>query len=254
MRPPADLIDNVEIKDPPLEELSKKGSLIKRSCVTSCGCLVFFILIILIIIKLFLGSGPKTSKTIPDYLPSTIPIYDPDAIEKITIIPQKYEKRSIELALFFPNILLAPLFETPLLEKKSSSTSRLDYYSNIIKRIWNEAQYDSKNYGTTILIEWKDVAADSDFMINYYKKELIQSNFDIKTASQNTSTEFAFEKNNIYGIFKIQNPVEKKSGTSYAILKVTVPYNITEITSNGSSTSSTLLIPLHDQKTTSPSL
>ena len=51
-------IDDIEIKEPPLEELSKKHSCFKRTCVSCCSFFIVIIIGSLIVLKFTVG--PKT--------------------------------------------------------------------------------------------------------------------------------------------------------------------------------------------------
>lgn len=251
MRPPADLIDDVEIVEPPLQELTRKGSFFKRTCLTGCGCVVVIIIAIIIGIYLFLGKGPDELKSIPDYFPDTIPLYDKDAIEKITLIPGKYEKRSIELALFFPKIILAPLSDDSLENTTSSAQAILNSQMNSIKKLWSVAATPDEDYTNTVKIEWRDVSADPQFIFSYYKNELTKNNYHVKIEDENPlQPQFSFSYKEISGTFIAYKDAGKKGGTSHAILKVILPLKTTflnENTSTQSSSSPQLLPQTHDE-------
>lgn len=250
MRHPDELLDNVEIVEPPLEELTRKGSFFKQTCLTGCGCIVVLVIACVVGIRIFLGSGPKTHKTIPMEFPTNIPLYDKDAIETITVIPGKYEKRSIELALFFPKIILSPLSSNTSTTRHSLS-DRFETYFDALQHLWQEGSIPPDAYGTTITIEWHSLEAAPEFIAAYYTNELKKRNFTIipKTEDKNNLS-FSFTGPKIItGTFSAEKQPKGISGTAYATLSITVPhYN--GVTANTSST----LIQTHDQTFTSPSL
>jgi len=92
-----DVIKNVKIVEPPLEEFTRKYSTfsaIKRTCLGGCGCFVFLVIAIYIVVKFFLGVGPQTIKIVPENFPKDIPVYDKENIETMTFISGKYKNRN----------------------------------------------------------------------------------------------------------------------------------------------------------------
>jgi len=248
MRLPVDLIDDVEIVEPPLEELSKKPSIIKRTCLTGCGCIVIFIIAIIILIRIFLGNGPQVVKSLPDYFPKSIPVYDQDNIEKITLTPEKYEERSVELALVFPKIILAPLQG-----KNSTSTSKniLENQISAVQKIWQALKRENETYATHIQIEWTNIEAEPTFIFAYYQDHLTKNGYQVNIQENSeTNPQFSFSKNMVTGFFKAQKGIDQKN-TPYAILKITLPYSYTELASTPPNES----LPLNEfHETSTPSL
>ena len=62
MRP--DRIDNVEIVEPPIEELTKRHRSFLGTCLTGAGCLVLAVIIFFIAFRIIAGPGPSKLKTI----------------------------------------------------------------------------------------------------------------------------------------------------------------------------------------------
>ena len=212
-------INNVEIVEPPIGELTKKYSAfsaIKRACLTGCGCLVFFIVGAIIIIRLALGSGPETLKTVPANFPADIPIYDKDSIEQITFISGKYKNRGIEIAALFPKIILSPLLMT--LDKSSQNNIQTDRATSI-KNLWNTISAPVSDHRDTVQIEWRKLNADPFFIIGYYKTELTKESYKIDVESEGENVkQFSFSKGEITGSMYVQGPPGQ--GTEYAVLTV----------------------------------
>ena len=165
-------INNVEIVEPPIGELTKRYSAfsaIKRTCFTWCGCLVLLLIGIIIFLRVALGSGPETLKKIPDNFPNNIPIYDKDNIEQITFVSGKYKNRGIEIAAFFPKIILSPLFLT--LNKNEQSSDDTGKLSSV-KNLWKIISAPVSDHRDTLQIEWRNLDAMPSFITNYYKMEL----------------------------------------------------------------------------------
>ncbi len=212
-------INNVEIVEPPIGELTKKYSAfsaIKRACLTGCGCLVFVIIAVIIIIRLVMGSGPTTLKSVPENFPSDIPVYDPDRIEQITFISGKYKNRGIEIAALFPKIILSPLLVT--LDKGSQNNITADKNTSI-KNLWNTISAPVSDHRDTVQIEWRKLDAEPPYVITYYKTELQKESYKIDVESEGDNVQqFSFSKGEVSGSMYVQGPPGQ--GSDYAVLTV----------------------------------
>ena len=214
-------INNVEIVEPPIGELTRKYSAfstIKRTCLTGCGCLVLLIIGIIIFVRLALGSGPQTLKKVPDNFPNDIPIYDIDNNEQITFVSGKYKNRGIEIAAFFPKIILSPLFLT--LNKNEQNTNDTGRIASV-KNLWNIISAPVSDHRDTVQIEWRSLDAEPSFIINYYKTELQKNDYKIDVESEGKAVrQFSFSKDTITGSIYVQGNEELKPGTDYVVLTV----------------------------------
>lgn len=207
--------DDIEIVDPPLQELSKKPSFFKSGCLGGCGCLAILIVSAVVGWRLLLGSSPTSSTIIPKNFPSSIPLYDPDAIEHVTIIPGKYKGRREAFATTLPKIVMGPFTS-----KNSSSTSEL------FNSLWQKLTSPSTTLDE-ITVEWPSPTINSAFMSHYYKKELQQNGYEISDEiSAQGIEQFSFvNKEGTQGTFSAEPlTVEAKTGT-YVILEVKIPTN-----------------------------
>lgn len=213
-------INNVEIVEPPIGELTKKYSAfssIKRTCLTGCGCLLIVIIGIIIFLRLALGSGPETLKRVPDNFPQDIPVYDQDNTERITFISGKYKNRGIEIAAFIPKVILSPLFLT--LNKNNETANDSDKLASV-KNLWQIISSPVSDHRDTVQIEWKNLDADPIFITNYYKNELYKNDYKIDVESEGKGIrQFSFSKQDITGSIYIQAD-EERSGTDYMVLTV----------------------------------
>lgn len=209
-------LDNIEIIEPPLNELTKKHSY-KRTCITGCGCLVIIIILAIIGLRLYIGPGPTTIKTLPSNFPSDIPIYDRDAIEEITFISGKYKNRGIEIAAFFPKVILSPL----LIKMNQNNTTT----DNSWKGIWQIITTPVGDHRDTIQINWQNLDAEPNFIISYYQKELTKKNFKIEIESEGKNIrQFSFSREDgISGSLYVQGNENTKIGTSFSILTINLP-------------------------------
>ncbi len=214
-------INNVEIVEPPIGELTKKYSAfsaIKRACLTGCGCLVIVIIGVIIFLRLALGSGPEVLKKVPDNFPVDIPVYDQNNVERITFVSGKYKNRGIEIAAFFPKIILSPLFLT--LNKSDQNTNDTGKLSSVTN-LWKIISAPVSDHRDTVQIEWKNMDTDPAFMINYYKTELKKKDYKIDVESEGKNVrQFSFSKDGITGSLYAQSEEEIRPGTDYAVLTV----------------------------------
>ncbi|HSR88888.1 MAG TPA: hypothetical protein VLK22_00620 [Candidatus Udaeobacter sp.] len=222
-------INDVEIVEPPLGEMTRKYSTfsnIKRTCFAGCGCLIVVIIGIIIFLRVALGNGPQTLKQLPDNFPSAIPIYDNDNIDKITFVSGKYKNRGIEIAAFFPKIILSPLLLT--MNKNAQSANDTDRLTSV-KNLWKIISEPVSDHRDTVQIEWKNLSASPSFIINYYKTELSKNNYKIDVESEgNGVKQFSFSQDSMTGSIYAEGNEEVKSGTDYLVL--TINLNATSTT------------------------
>lgn len=218
-------LENIEIVEPPIEELTKKYSTfstVKRTCLAGCGCLFIVFVALVIFLKLAMGTGPQTLKQVPSEFPADIPIYDKDNIEQITFVSGKYKNRGIEIAAFFPKIILSPLFLS--LDKNQIAPSSTDKgVVSSVKNLWKIIKTPVSDHRDTVQIEWKNLDAEPTFVINYYKKELQKKGFKIDVESEGRDfKQFTFSRGDLTGSLYVQGDEELKPGTDYATLTVNI--------------------------------
>lgn len=206
-------LDNIEIVEPPIEELTKKRSW-KGACFTSCALLLFLLIGAGVGIKFYVGPGPKTLRSVPANFPSDILVYDKNNIESITYISARYKERGLGIATILPKLVLAPVFYNSNSENGPS-----------LKNIWSAVSTQSSDHKDSVQIEWKNVDADPDFIISYYKKELRKKNFKVEVQSQGQNVQqFSFSREDgINGSVYASTNSDQKSSTAHLILTVNIP-------------------------------
>lgn len=210
-------IENIEIKDPPIEELKKKTSCLKSSCLTGCGFIVIFIIGSLILLKYSTGSKPKEIKTVPENFPKSIPVYDKDSVEKINFISGAEISKVQEMASFIPKLLLSPIL---MLWDKKSNDSEPTFTWDKFKKIIKEQNSDHRD---TVEINWKDLPAEPRFIEKYYQNELEKNKYEISIINNKENNfEFTFKKDKVGGVFYLTDNGDKK-GTDNFSLTVKIP-------------------------------
>lgn len=219
-----DTIRDVEIVEPPIQELSKKRGSFAKSCLTGCGGLLLFIALVIVGAKLYIGPGPKELRAVPESFPSDVDIYDGYNVDKVILISGRYKSRGLKIASFFPKIILSPLLvsmtnnETAG-QQTASGTAKLG--AREILRILSMPVGDERD---TVQIEWRDIPVEPIFMTAYYQSKLAEKKFQIDSQSEGDDYEqFTFSRSDgIDGTVYAKRGADKKS-ISYAFLLVNYP-------------------------------
>ncbi len=189
-------IDKIEIKEPPIEELSKKRSCFFRFITTGCGCFVLAFLVSLLILRFSIGPQSKELRDIPAEFKNMVTIYDFDGVEKITYTPGKERGRLIEGAGYIPKLIIAPFIiildkeykYIPLPEEKQKKAGFWEKFFAFVK----EPITDHRD---VYVLEWKQLSADQEFIEEYYRKGLEKLDFTIDTETKDkTHSQFFFSK------------------------------------------------------------
>jgi hypothetical protein len=210
--------NTVTIQEPPLQELNKKRSCLKRTCFTGCGCIVIFLIASLLLLKFATGPKTKKLKEIPPTILEHILPYDTDSIDTIQIISGRDRNKGIEMIAYIPKIILAPIFiaiedNTPVDSKEKTAWSK---FSTFVQAPLTD-QRDS------VMIEWSMLIAEPSFVYDYYSGELTKKGFTIENEQATNNIKQLYFKNKIIdGSLRIQdNP--KKPGTDYVLLTFFTP-------------------------------
>jgi hypothetical protein len=199
----------VEIKEPPIQELNKKRSCLKRSCATGCGCIVIFFLAALGLIWFATHPPASSAKKVPSNFPVSIPIYDPDAITSIKIISGAEHNRWIAWAGYLPKFVVTPILFG--LDRVSGNVSAVG------RTILAVDRRDS------IRIEWEHLSAQPKFIDNYYQSVLKKAGYLMSAGTEiNANRRFEFSTGTIDGVLIIRDNPERE-GTDSVVMTVSVP-------------------------------
>ncbi len=219
-------IENIEIQEPPLREINKKKSCVRRSCTTGCGCIVLFLIGLLIALKFFLVSSPKNLKEIPKSFPNDIPIYDEDRVSHISFVSGKQKGRVIEMSAYIPKLLLSPFRVILNKDINGDATSDITQgnLSNVgIDDVVNFIHNPTIDQRDIVQIEWDDLLAEPLFIQKYYETQLKKKGYKIKNEKNSSSAyELSFEGRGVDGSVFIKDDVSE-DGTDYLSLTVSTP-------------------------------
>lgn len=217
-------IDKIEIQEPPIQEFKKQRSCLKRTCFTSCGCLLFFLIGSLLILKFTTGPRIKELKSTPDNFPKDIVIYDQDNISKITLISGEDRGRALETIAYGPKLVLSPIFliiEKKFPARKENKDGRIEE-KNTWQNFMTLLKEPVADHRDKVQIEWTELPAEPRFIYNYYKDELTKVGFVVnETADKDNIRQFIFSLDNTEGVLYITDEAQK-SGTDFVSLTVNI--------------------------------
>lgn len=192
--------DDIQIQSPPIQELEKKTSWLKRSCLALSGCFILFCLGIAGILFYLRLPKTKEAQSIPTNFPDSIPVYDSKNIDTITVEPAR------------------PL--SPFFSKITNTIGRKIHY--IPKELQNRSN-------EIIKIQWNDLSAKPSFVIEYYTKALTKKHFWIeqKSFDGGRNQVIQFTTTTFSGTLTIQDKPES-NGTDSTELEITLPVQVEE--------------------------
>lgn len=232
-------LEQISIVEPPLRELKKHHSFLGNSCFGGCGFMVIIIVFSIISIKLFLGPGPVETTKIPSIFPtSSIPIYDEEHLERVTIIPGRYTTRGIHLSALLPELLFNRVY------RATADLNSLPPLSpsppQVLKALWEDLFTPAQSYTITTRFEWHDLEADPTFIRSFYEQTLEKRGFKIthkKISLASQSFNFTEARSFIDGSLLVEKTTRPKStGTARVVLIVRIPEKITYLPEEASST------------------
>lgn len=221
-------IDDIEIKEPPMEELSKKHSCFRRTCLSCCSFIFIIIIVSLIILKFTTGPVVTQLRKLPETFTKAIPVYDKENIDAITVTSGQERSQTVEKIAYIPKLIIVPLLIKFDQQNFYINKYRPNINGQLIKteKFWDKVILLMKepvgDHRDEIKIEWRDLSAEPKFIEKYYKAELTKRQFTIETMSESSNiTQFSFTKDDIDGAIFIQND-PKTPDTDYVILSANV--------------------------------
>lgn len=221
-------IDDIEIKEPPMEELSKKHSCFRRTCLSCCSFIFVIIIASLALLKFTTGPRVTELKKLPDNFAKIVPLYDKENIETITLTAGAERGQTMEKIAYLPKLIIVPLLLK--LDKQNYYISQ--FRPNIGEQLLKTEKFRDKvlllmkepvgDHRDALKIEWRKLTADAEFIERYYRAELERKKFKIETVSASANiTQFSFGVGDIDGAVYIEDDPATPN-TDLVILNVNV--------------------------------
>lgn len=221
--------EDITIQEPPIEELTRQYSCLRKSCFSCLSFLLVLVGISLILLKVVLGQQTQELTKVPAALSQIVPIYDPDSIEKIVQTAGSERNRGVRAAAFLPKLVASPFIATfdkkNVLIQKAYKTTTIP---NVDTLTWKQKfvlifQAPIGDNRDELTIKWHEIVADQKFLIEYYRTELAKRDFTIISESRtNHIAQFAFTKNTLTGTIFIENdPATPETD----VMRMTIQYD-----------------------------
>ncbi|MDD2757767.1 MAG: hypothetical protein PHD72_00115 [Patescibacteria group bacterium] len=226
MRIREDAIKDVEIVEPPIQELTRKNRWVGKACMSGCGCLFLFIALIIVGVRLFVGQGPKEIRVLPENFPKEIPVYNEYNIDRITYTSGHYKARAMAIAAFFPKIILSPIFINTAETNPQAPSTPTSQRVNIGRELWRIITKPVGDDRDTVQIEWRRVPSDTKSLILYYQNKLNEAGFTLDTEEEGDNyKQFTFSRADGIGgtVSAQQTSPNKEKIIDYAFLIVNYP-------------------------------
>lgn len=207
-------IDEIEIKDPPLEELTGRGNCLRKSCGTCSGLILT--LLIGSFLALYFTAPPqgKTIKKIPTEY-QTVPLYDTENLETITLTEARERSKRIEQVVFVPKLILSPFLIQAdqhhwiLHHVRPEAAAAIEAKQNFWDKLMVLLREPVSEQRDLLQLEWRDLNADPAYVAEYYTKSLERAGFSLgKTVTSPETRQFTFTKPGLDGVVYIANEKE----------------------------------------------
>lgn len=188
--------DFVAIQAPPLQEIRKKRSCLRRGCFSGCGCFFIVFILSLVFVNIITHPRPKKLDAVPAHIADIIPIYDKDTIQHISFLSRTQQGRIVETAAIIPKIILSPIL-LPL--EKYTNLDRQERQLTI-QNVFSFVQEPVSDYQDMVTIVWKDLPAEPNFIYEYYHTELLQRNMRVvRLVETRSKKELSFQTDTVKG-------------------------------------------------------
>lgn len=191
--------DSVEIRHPPMRELERKGSCVKRACAGGCLFFVFGALGAIALLKYLGTPRPKEIRALPADIARRLPLYDIKNVERITYTSGENRRWVIERIALAPKLLLSPILLARESGLSPTSTITWDAFVALMKRPITKTI-------DTYELAWTDLSAQPKFLSDYYQREFIRMGWQVSNISMsNMVWQFSVATSSLTGSVFIQD-------------------------------------------------
>jgi len=208
-------VDEIQIQGPPIDEIRKRSSCLKRSCGTLLGIIIVLLMVFSLLIHLVVSPNTKKLSTIPTDFPAGIPLYDNENIDAITYISGKERGQAIELLAFVPKAILSPLILAIESADEAAGADTETLWESFI-RILGTPLADHRQ---VVTIEWSELQAAPAFIQSYYRSALTNAGYEETSEQHPNRVRFVDEYGTTVTV-DVHDNGNAQDGTDYAILKI----------------------------------
>lgn len=204
-------IDEVEIKDPPLEELTGRGNCLRKSCGTCSGLILT--LLVGSFLTLYFTAPPqgKSLKAVPTEY-AGIPLYDAANLETITLTEARERSKRVEQIVFIPKLVLSPLLIQAdrnhwiLRQIRPETAETIEAKQGFWDKLMVLLREPVSEQRDLLSLEWHNLDADPAYINEFYAKSLERAGFSLgKSVISPDSRQFTFAKPGFDGVVHVKN-------------------------------------------------
>lgn len=209
--------EHVVIQEPPVQQLNKRRSCLRRTCATGFGCLFIFVVTSVLVLQFLSSPREKEVKDLPTTVATIVPIYESDAVEHIRFVPGSEKSKGLRTVAYIPKLVVAPI--AAALDANTTLTSSPTSYWSRMKTFIDTPITDTRD---TYIIQWKELAADEEFVFDFYRRNFVSKGFTLK-GLKNTFREksFTFTKGSIVGSISVRD-AQTGGGTDEVVLSISL--------------------------------
>lgn len=204
-------IDEIEIKDPPLEELTGRGGCLRKSCGTCSGLILT--LLIGSFLTLYFTAPPqgKSLKQVPvEY--KDVPLYDTENLETVTLTEARERGKRVEQIAFIPKLILSPLLieadrqHWVLRHIRPEAATAIEQKKSFWDKLMVLLREPVSEQRDLLNLEWHNLSADPGFIAEFYTKALERGGYTLgKMVTSPETRQFTFAKPGLDGVVIIAN-------------------------------------------------
>lgn len=204
-------IDEVEIKDPPLEELTGRGNCLRKSCGTCSGLILTLLMGSFLTLYFTAPPQGKVLKAVPaDY--AGVPLYDAANIETVTLTEARERSKRVEQVVFIPKLVLSPLLiqadrnHWVLRQIRPEVAEAIEVKQSFWDKLMVLLREPVSEQRDLLDLEWHNLDADPAYITEFYAKSLERAGFVLsKPVTSPESRQFTFAKPGLDGVVHIEN-------------------------------------------------
>lgn len=193
--------EQVEIQEPAIREITHKRSCVRQTCSSGCGCIFLFLLASFLFLWFIIIPRPKSEHRLPKTFPESIPIYDQENIDSITIRTNDEQDPRIASLAIIPQYVLAPIvsyLDRRIVLPYLPGVREHQEFSNWVALV-ELLEHPEQTKIDSYIIHWTELDAEPSFIKEYYLKRLSANSYDITESNSLVS----FEQEHITGTIQI---------------------------------------------------